>query len=298
MTVTYTGTECVNDFFGLSTVTRPFFIIFPAGTTAPAQAAERGNVWAVSTTSQYLWTPAGTSTNTNLASTIAAGSVDVTVPPAIAGTFGGTFKWMVTNSCRSHPTDPIYSDGDIAPDTGLYTFTADVCPNLSGTQFVVPAGMIRVAGVCVGSAAANRIVGTGGKDTIDAGAGNDTVLGGAGNDTLRGGAGKDSVGGGAGNDTAFGGAGNDTVNGDAGNDTLRGDAGKDTLGGGAGKDKLFGGAGKDTMRGGAGNDTIDARDTKGSSGRDSITCGAGRDTVKANANDTVARDCEVVTRVA
>ena len=119
-------------------------------------------MWAVSTTSQYLWTPAGTSTDTNLASVIGPSSVDVTVPPAIASKFGGTFKWMVTNSCRSHPSDPIYSDGDIAPDTGLYTFTADVCPNLAGTQFVVPAGMIRVAGVCVGSAAANRIVGTGG----------------------------------------------------------------------------------------------------------------------------------------
>ncbi len=273
-------------------------MIFPAGTTAPAQAAERGTCGPSRPPASTSGRRPAPSTNTNLASAIGATSVDVTVPPAIASTFGGTFKWLVTNSCRSHPTDPIYSDGDIAPDTGLYTFTADVCPNLSGTQFVVPAGMIRVAGVCVGSAAANRIVGTGGNDTIDAGAGNDTVLGGAGNDTLRGGAGKDSVGGGAGNDTAFGGAGNDTVNGDAGNDTLRGDAGKDTLAGGAGKDKLFGGAGKDTMRGGAGNDTIDARDTKGSSGRDSITCGAGRDTVKANANDTVARDCEVVTRVA
>lgn len=305
--VTFTGTECVNDFFGTSTVTRPFFIIFPAGTSKPAQAAERGNVWAVSTTSQYLWTPAGTATDTNLVSAITPTSVDVTVPAAIASTFGGTFTWMVTNACRSHPQDPIYSDGDIAPDTGLYTFTADLCPNLAGTQFVVPAGMVRAAGVCVGTPAANRITGTAGADTIDSGAGNDSVSGGAGNDTLRGGAGKDIVSGGAGKDRVFGGAGNDTVSGDAGddtvsgdagNDTLRGAAGKDTLNGGAGKDKLAGGAGRDKLRGGAGNDTIDARDTSKSSGRDTISCGAGRDTVRANANDSVAGDCEVVRRVA
>jgi Ca2+-binding RTX toxin-like protein len=46
------------------------------------------------------------------------------------------------------------------------------------------------------------------------------------------------------------------------------------------------------LDGGAGDDVLSARD----GARDTIRCGAGRDTVTADRLDTVARDCERVSR--
>jgi hypothetical protein len=262
LSVTFTGTICTPGFYP-PVVTQPAFSIFPTSSTTPSEAAAIGRAWAVSTTTDYLWTPAGGG-ETGIPSTIVAGSVDVEIPAAIAATFGPSFKWLVTNSCRSHPTDPPYSDGDIAPESGLYTFLMpyDICPNLSGVQETVPAGMAIVAGKCAGTNGPNALSGTSGADTIDGRGGNDTVHGLAGNDVLRGAAGADK---------AYGGAGNDSLN---------------------------GGTGKDVLNGGTGNDTIDARDTRTVAGKDSVVCGAGRDTVRANRNDVVARDCETVIRVA
>jgi RTX calcium-binding nonapeptide repeat (4 copies) len=63
---------------------------------------------------------------------------------------------------------------------------------------------------------------------------------------------------------------------------LRGTAKADFIDGRAGNDTLYGFGGNDRLVGGA--------------GADRIFCGRGRDTVSADGRDTVARDCEVVSR--
>ena len=103
--------------------------------------------------------------------------------------------------------------------------------------------------------------------------------------------------------------------GNGGDDELRAGDGADQVDGGPGADKLDGGFGDDTIVGGPGrdqisadlaggdcgplwckypygNDAVDARDGE----QDSVVCGAGEDKVLADANDTVAPDCEQVER--
>ena len=76
----------------------------------------------------------------------------------------------------------------------------------------------------------------------------------------------------------------DTIDGRGGNDTILGLGGNDLLIGGLGRDKLFGGLG---------NDFISAN---GDAAPDTISCGAGKDVANADPADSVARDCEVVSR--
>ncbi len=92
------------------------------------------------------------------------------------------------------------------------------------------------------------------------------------------------------------------INGTAGPDRLRGTAladtmhgldGDDRLDGLGGADLIAGGAGRDAMLGGAGNDRVVAQDD---GEHDTVRCGAGRDIVTAELADTVASDCEVVSR--
>jgi len=78
--------------------------------------------------------------------------------------------------------------------------------------------------------------------------------------------------------------------GSAGNDVLRGTAKADILDGRAGNDRLLGLAGKDVLIGGRGRDRL-----VGGRGKDRLRCGPGRDVAIADATDTVAADCEVVT---
>jgi hypothetical protein len=106
--------------------------------------------------------------------------------------------------------------------------------------------------------------------------------------------------------TLTGGGGDDFLKTSDGADRLDGGAGADTLDGGFNDDTIVGGPGPDSLAGDhptgecgiywcklpAGNDTIEARDGE----RDSVSCGAGTDTVNADAVDTVAGDCEQVTR--
>jgi hypothetical protein len=73
-----------------------------------------------------------------------------------------------------------------------------------------------------------------------------------------------------------------TIVGTSRGDTLRGTPKADKLYGKAGDDKLFGFGGNDLLVGGAGTDRL--------------VCGAGHDTARADAQDKVARDCEVVKR--
>ncbi len=83
-----------------------------------------------------------------------------------------------------------------------------------------------------------------------------------------------------------------TLTGRAGADVLRGTAGPDVIAGRGGSDRIYGGKGRDRLDGGAGNDAIYARDGV----RDVIRCGTGRDRVEADRGDSVARDCESVSR--
>ena len=61
-----------------------------------------------------------------------------------------------------------------------------------------------------------------------------------------------------------------------------------TLTGDGGSDLIAGGPGSDTIDGGSGTDGIYAA----GGGVDTITCGSGFDIVRADADDTVASDCE------
>jgi len=64
--------------------------------------------------------------------------------------------------------------------------------------------------------------------------------------------------------------------------------------GGEGGDIMVGGSGAGSFDGGPGDDFIQAA-VNGLA--DTVVCGEGNDTVRANAADTVAADCESVTRV-
>jgi hypothetical protein len=58
------------------------------------------------------------------------------------------------------------------------------------------------------------------------------------------------------------------------------------------------GAADDLMSGGAANDGINAANQETVGTPDTVNCGSGIDVVRANNNDTVADNCEDVTRVA
>jgi hemolysin type calcium-binding protein len=159
--------------------------------------------------------------------------------------------------------------------------------------------------------------GSNGNAFVNGGAGDDIVktatngqgvgTGGLGDDQLYGNSSADVLSGGSGADLVAGGKGYSvTLNGDGGSDRIvprslhaaaNGGDGNDlilggqTITGGSGADQIlsYGGA---TIDAGAGNDQVDAAD--GSGDADTIACGSGNDTVWADADDTVAADCEHV----
>jgi BNR repeat-like domain/RTX calcium-binding nonapeptide repeat (4 copies) len=92
------------------------------------------------------------------------------------------------------------------------------------------------------------------------------------------------------------------VAGTNGPDRLAGTSRADTIAGLAGGDRLSGGAGPDFLHGGPGRDSLDAgrgADRVAASydgGRDTVRCGPGADIVNADLVDSVAADCELVSR--
>jgi Ca2+-binding RTX toxin-like protein len=96
---------------------------------------------------------------------------------------------------------------------------------------------------CAGRAA--TIVGTAGADRLIGTRAFEVIVGGRGNDR---------IGGGGGNDLICAGPGNDRVAGGGGEDRLLGGPGRDRLRGGRGNDRLIGGPGADRFRGGPGID--------------------------------------------
>ena len=111
----------------------------------------------------------------------------------------------------------------------------------------------------------------GGASTITTAGGGDRVITGSNSETIDTGAGDDVIDAGYGNDTIVAGPGRDTVSADQESADCA----------------VFKSCTSPT-----GNDTVDLRDGEA----DALTCGAGADTVQADPVDTVAADCENVTR--
>jgi hypothetical protein len=84
----------------------------------------------------------------------------------------------------------------------------------------------------------------------------------------------------------------DRISGTPRADSIFGGTGGDHLFGGPGADFLSGGPGHDLLDGGPGNDRIAAQYDV----RDRVTCGPGLDTVTADLLDSVAANCELVSR--
>ena len=147
------------------------------------------------------------------------------------------------------------------------------CPNARRPQVVLGDGD-DVANIADGGSEPMDYIGSA---HVDAGSGDDDVRTGFADDVL------------------LGGDGNDTLRGFGGTNRLEGGAGDDILDSlYDGTDTKIGGPGADRFLGADGDETIDAAD---GAGTDTITCGFGTDTVTADAGDSVAADCENVTRV-
>jgi Ca2+-binding RTX toxin-like protein len=144
-----------------------------------------------------------------------------------------------------------------------------------------------------GTDAAELLLGLGGDDVLDGANGNDRVFGGAGQDRVYGNVGDDLVNGGGGDDRVSGGKGSDVLEGSGGRDKLGGGSGNDLLVGGSGADTITDHSGDDTARGGTGDDRIDVQDGKAG---DIASCGPGKDRAIVDRGDTVAKDCESVSR--
>ncbi len=226
-----------------ATEVQPSWQFLAAGASSQDdEASYRGFVFAVSTTSDFLFDGPGEGDPQPLASTVTPGSVEVVLPPSVVAAMGGLpLRFFVTNSCRDFPFEPITRSKDLLPDTGLLTLAADpvvppatdVCVNLPGPQAAVPAGHVAVGATCVrtvfaGSSRADRLVGNALANTLRGLAGNDTQLGRGGADRLLGGAGRDRLLGGPGKDRLVGGPGKDRLVGGPGVDTCVFDA-KDVL---------------------------------------------------------------------
>ncbi len=280
LSVTRNGETCSTISYPTTNV-QPAFHLFAAGATSgDPQSSSLGLVWAVSSTSDFVWSAAGSTGSDDevpLASTVTPGAVEVAVPPSIIASVGGLpLTFYVTNSCREFPFQGVRESKDIAPDAGLYTLeAADACPNIAGLQYSVPGGMVvNASGSCVTDACpdlagvqagvpAGYVLDPSGRCVPgQAGGGGAQIAftGSARANRIVGNALANTISGLGGNDKLFGRAGADTLLGGAGNDALFGEAGADRLLGGGGADRLVGGAARDRLAGGPGVDAVDGRD--------------------------------------
>ncbi len=166
-------------------------------------------------------------------------------------------------------------NGDCGTFADLYTDAAIVIRGTDGPDQIN------------GSYYPTQAYGLGGDDTMSAtGTEKNRMDGGTGNDTIESGG------------LLLGGEGDDRLSSGIANDIpvrQDGGPGNDVLLGRYGNDRLTGGPGADRISGNSGSDYINARDGE----RDSVRCGQGRkDRVVADRIDSVARDCEKVTRSA
>ena len=177
-----------------------------------------------------------------------------------------------------------------APELSVSVDTADAVPDACGPRSVYLEDFVLIEG-------------TEGADNLSAGGpptrvfglgGGDSIFGVDVDDRADGGAGDDRI---AGQGLLLGGSGDDRL--DAGASVhaskrprLDGQSGDDQILGSAVGDNLAGGSGADSISGRDGSDSIRVRDGV----RDKVRCGAGRDTVSADRGDSVASDCERVSR--
>lgn len=162
---------------------------------------------------------------------------------------------------------------------------------------ILLAGGVAFAAINYGTDGDDNIVGTDGADIIYGLAGSDTLAGMAAGDNIDGGGGSDELFGDDEAQTVRGGAG-DIVDGAGGNDRIVGGTGPDVLTGGPGDDEIVEGpiddGARDRISAGDGADDIISASVPGR--EDEVICGAGVDTVQADRLDSVAGDCERVTR--
>jgi hypothetical protein len=89
------------------------------------------------------------------------------------------------------------------------------------------------------------------------------------------------------------------LSGQSGSDVLIAPTGRDSvqrlLDGGSGSDVVFTHVGDATVDAGSGNDLVEVRGGS-ETAPDAVTCGSGKDVVWADADDSVAGDCEKVIR--
>ena len=164
-------------------------------------------------------------------------------------------------------------NGDCGGETHLYTAEAVIGRGTEGPDSLS------------GSFYPTRLYGLGGDDRLfGTGTTANRMDGGPGNDQIESGG------------LLLGGEGDDRLSSAIANEIpvrQDGGPGADVLLGRYGGDRLVGGTGPDRISGGPGNDYVNARDRE----RDSVRCGDGRsDRVTADRADSVARDCERVSR--
>jgi Ca2+-binding RTX toxin-like protein len=241
------------------------------------------------------------------------------------GHLAGVFAW-------TDAAQPLKAKLGCTAGTPVLCLAGDAQVNLGGgdDRFDNPftSGFVTVdggAGADTISANGNGtlVYGGGGADTIDVRAnGNPAGHGEGGDDTLRGGRNdviKTTLTGDGGDDLVVGWSRGDDLSGGSDADQLISTNGRGKADGGAGNDVIvslgvepgslsaLGGTGADTIVGapdsretvdaGAGADVIDVSGASSDPEfpvSDTVTCGDGRDTVYADADDTVAADCERV----
>ncbi|HET6689436.1 MAG TPA: hypothetical protein VFG74_01100 [Miltoncostaeaceae bacterium] len=235
LTLTRTSSVCNTISYPATEVQPSVQFLAAAATSRDDTSSYRGFVWAVSTTSDFVFSPPGTGGEVPLAGTVTPGTGDVVLPPAVVASMGGLpLKLFVTNSCRDWPFEPITASRDLIPDSGLITLAAEPAAGAGGGGAGPGAGAgpgpaapgaggagPRPRTMFTGSPGRDRLVGNARANTLRGLAGNDTLLGKGGADTLMGGPGRDRLVGGPGRDRLIGGPGIDTCVFDA-KDVLRG----------------------------------------------------------------------------
>ena len=89
LSVTRAGSVCNTLSYPAAEV-QPMFELLADGATSQADAGSYlGHAWAVSSTSDFLWTAQGSTSEVPIASTVTPGAVEVAIPPSIIASVGG-----------------------------------------------------------------------------------------------------------------------------------------------------------------------------------------------------------------
>ena len=146
LSVTRAGSVCNTLSYPAAEV-QPMFELLADGATSQADAGSYlGHAWAVSSTSDFLWTAQGSTSEVPIAEHGDPGRRR-SLHPALDRRVGrrAAAEALRHEFAREFPFTPLLESKDIAPDTGLYRIEApqppDACRNIAGTQSSVPAGL-------------------------------------------------------------------------------------------------------------------------------------------------------------